>query len=159
MPGWMRGPALLALAAALLAGPIAARAVESDEEGGAQEDPEYVAGRKAVGAKDWPGAIRLMSSAALRDTRNSDIQNYLGYAYRNSGELALSFKHYSRALELNPRHRGAHEYLGEAYLMIGNLAKAEEHLQALKAICLIPCAEYGHLEKRVDEYRRRSGPG
>jgi tetratricopeptide (TPR) repeat protein len=97
-----------------------------------------------------------MSSAALRDTRNSDIQNYLGYAYRNSGELALSFKHYSRALELNPRHRGAHEYLGEAYLMIGNLAKAQEHLGALRAICLIPCPEYGQLEKRVDEYRKRT---
>ena len=152
--GWRRRPALLALAAALLAGPLAARAVESDEEGGAQEDPEYVAGRKAVEARDWPGAIRLMSSAALRDTRNADIQNYLGYAYRNSGELPLSFKHYARALQLNPRHRGAHEYLGEAYLMIGNLGKAEEHLSALKAICLIPCPEYGILEAKLAEFRK-----
>jgi Flp pilus assembly protein TadD len=118
-------------------------------------DPDYAQGRAAIESKDWQTAIRLLSSAALRDTRNVEIQNYLGYAYRNAGELPLAFKHYSRALQLNPRHRGAHEYLGEAYLMIGNLAKAQEHLELLKKICLIPCAETGHLENRIADYRRK----
>ncbi len=59
-------------------------------------------------------------------------------------------------LKLNPRHRGAHEYLGEAYLMIRNPAKAEEHLAALRSICLLPCAEYGDLEKKLAEYRKAS---
>ena len=86
---------------------------------------------KAIEAKDWSGAIRFLSSAALRDTRNADIQNYLGYAYRNAGNLDLAFQHYDKALKLSPRHRGAHEYVGEAYLIVGNLAKAEEHLAAL----------------------------
>lgn len=116
-------------------------------------DPDYAQGRAAIESKDWKTAIRLLSSAALRDTRNAEIQNYLGYAYRNAGELPLAFKHYSRALQLNPRHRGAHEYLGEAYLMIGNLAKAEEHLGMLKKICLIPCAETGELERKIGEFR------
>ena len=119
-----------------------------------QLDPDYAAGMRAIEAKDWKSAIRLLGSASLRDTRNADIQNQLAYAYRNSGELPLAFKHYNRALELNPRHRGAHEYLGEAYLMIGNRAKAEEHLAALKKICLIPCGELGHLQKRLDEHRK-----
>ena len=118
-------------------------------------DPEYVAGVAAIEARNWHTAIRLLSSAALRDTRNPEIHNYLGYAYRNAGELPLAFKHYTRALQLNPRHRGAHEYLGEAYLMIGNLAKAEEHLAILKNICLIPCAEMGVLERRIAESRSR----
>jgi Flp pilus assembly protein TadD len=118
-------------------------------------DPDYARGRAAIESKDWKTAIRLLSSAALRDTRNPEIQNYLGYAYRNTGELPLAFKHYSRALQLNPRHRGAHEYLGEAYLMTGNLAKAKEHLETLKKICLIPCAETGHLEKKIAEFRSR----
>jgi Flp pilus assembly protein TadD len=116
-------------------------------------DPDYAQGRAAIESKDWQTAIRLLSSAALRDTRNVEIQNYLGYAYRNAGELPLAFKHYSRALQLNPRHRGAHEYLGEAYLMIGNLPKAQEHLELLKKICLIPCAETGHLESRIAAFR------
>jgi Flp pilus assembly protein TadD len=134
----------------LLAGVGAALADPGEEEDSL--DPEYRQGVAAVEAKDWKTAIGLLSSAALRDTRNADIQNYLGYAYRNTGELALAFKHYQRALQLNPRHRGAHEYLGEAYLMIGNVAKAEEHLALLRKICLIPCAETGVLEKKIAEF-------
>ena len=130
----------------------AAFAAPGDEEP-AGPDPDYSRGVAAVEAKDWNTAIRLLSSASLRDTRNAEIQNYLGYSYRNSGELSHAFKHYARALQLNPRHRGAHEYLGEAYLMIGNAAKAEEHLELLKKICLIPCAETGQLEKRIADYR------
>ena len=120
-------------------------------------DPDYAAGKQAIEAKNWRGAIKSLSSAALRDTRNADIQNYLGYAYRNSGQLEPPFKHYGRALQLNPRHRGAHEYVGEAYLMVNNLSKAEEHLAALQKICLIPCEEYEDLKKQIDVYRKRAG--
>src|SRR5512145_359590 len=133
----------------LLAGMGAALADPGEEEDSL--DPEFRLGVAAVEAKDWKTAIRLLSSAALRDTRNADIQNFLGYAYRNTGELPSAFKHYQRALQLNSRHRGAHEYLGEAYLMIGNVAKAEEHLALLRNICLIPCAETGVLEKKIAE--------
>ena len=140
------------LAGVLFAACGLAWAVPGDEdEPGA--DPDYAAGRAAIEAKQWREAIRLLSSAALRDTRNAEIQNYLGYAYRNAGEMPLAFKHYGRALQLNPRHRGAHEYLGEAYLMIGNVAKAREHLELLKGICLLPCAESGQLEKKIAEFR------
>jgi hypothetical protein len=64
--------------------------------------------------------------------------------------------HYQRALQLDPRHRGAHEYIGEAYLIANNLAKAEEHLASLQRICLIPCEEYEDLKKAVSDYRARA---
>src|SRR5204863_2663673 len=140
--------------ALLLSGARAALADPGDDEGSG--DPEYARGRQAIEAKDWRGAVRLLSSAALRDTRNADLQNYLGYAYRNAGRLELAFRHYQRALELNPRHRGAHEYIGEAYLIANDLANAERHLSALEKICLIPCEEYEDLKKAVAEYRRRA---
>ena len=147
--------AFLGLGLALL--PATAIADPTDEApAGAQLDPDYGAGKAAIEAKNWEAAIRSLSSAALRDTRNADIQNYLGYAYRHTGQLALAFKHYQRALDLNPRHRGAHEYAGEAYLIVNNLAKAEEHLAALEKICLIPCEEYEDLRKAIAEYRRRA---
>ena len=146
----MRGYAL----ACALACAFAVQAAPGEEDD-AGLDPEYARARQALEAKDWRAAIGLLNSAALRDTRNPDIQNYLGYAYRNSGDLALAYRHYHRALQLNPRHRGAHEYLGEAYLMSGNLAKAEEHLALLGKICLIPCEEYAMLERQVAAYRAR----
>jgi Flp pilus assembly protein TadD len=117
-------------------------------------EPDFARGLKAIDAKDWNAAIRLLSSAALRDTRNADIQNSLAYAYRNSGSPGLAFRHYNRALELNPRHRGAHEYLGEAYLMIGNVSKAEEQLAELGKICLIPCEEAAHLAQKIAQWRQ-----
>ena len=120
-------------------------------------DPDYAAGKQAIDTKEWSTAIKSLSSAALRDTRNADIQNYLGYAYRNAGQLNLAFRHYHRALQLNPRHRGAHEYVGEAYLMVHNLAKTEEHLAALHKICLIPCEEYTDLKKKIMGYRGKTG--
>jgi tetratricopeptide (TPR) repeat protein len=148
--------ALILGAGLLLPGAPVADPGENSPEG-ARVDPDYASGKKAIEAKDWSSAIRALTSAALRDTRNADIQNYLGYAYRNSGELDLAFKHYNRALQIDPRHRGAHEYLGEAYLMVNNRAKAEEHLAELKKICLIPCGEYEDLDKAIAAYR--SGPG
>jgi Flp pilus assembly protein TadD len=136
--------------------PAAAAADPTEESpAAAQVDPDYAAGRAAIEAKDWRVAIRSLSSAALRDTRNADIHNYLGYAYRHTGQLDLAFLQYQRALQLDPRHRGAHEYVGEAYLMVNDLAKAEEHLAALGKICLIPCAEYADLKKAIAAYRQR----
>jgi Flp pilus assembly protein TadD len=141
-------PALLVLPAAI-ADPVV-------EDKAAALDPDFATGRAAIEAKDWQGAIRALSSAALRDTRNADIQNSLGYAYRHTGQMDLAFKHYERALQLDPRHRGAHEYVGEAYLMVNDLAKAEAHLSALEKICLIPCEEYDDLKKAIAEYRRKA---
>ena len=143
------GAALFALSGVALADP------SDDDSGGPKLDPDFAAGKKAIDERQWPAAIQALSSAALRDTRNADIENYLGYAYRNSGQYDLAFKHYDRALQLNPRHRGAHEYVGEAYLLVNNVARAEEHLAALKNICLIPCDEIGHLEKKIAEFRSR----
>ena len=124
-----------------------------------QLDPDFGAGLKALGGSDWNGAISALAAAALRDARNADIQNYLGYAYRRLRQFDAAFTHYRRALTLNPRQRSAHEHLGEAYLMLGNRPKAEEHLAALERICLVPCEQYDSLRKAIDKYRSRERQG
>ena len=99
--------------------------------------------------------MRLYQRAEKRHPDHADLQNSLGYAYRNLKQYDLAFKHYKRAIELDPRHRGAHEYIGEAYLMTGDLASAEKHLAALRQICLLPCEELKDLERAVAEYRKQ----
>src|SRR5215468_2400334 len=47
-----------------------------------QLDPDFKAGKRALAAADWNGAIAAFERAALRDPRNADIQNYIGYSYR-----------------------------------------------------------------------------
>jgi len=154
--GLRRGCAVLALLAAFAGGATPCAAVEEDGDPAAMRDPDYAAGRKAIAAKDWNAAIKFFSAAALRDPDNADIQNSLGYAHRKAGKLELAFKHYKRALELNPRHRGAHEYIGEAYLMAGDLASAQKHLEALRKICLLPCEEFADLEREIAAYQKKS---
>jgi len=117
-------------------------------------DPDFAAGKRAIGAGDWEGAIKALTSAALRDARNADIQNHLGYAYRRLRQFDPAMQHYQQALTLNPRHRSAHEHLGEAHLALGNPAKAQEHLAALEQICLIPCDEYDDLQRAIVEYNK-----
>jgi len=140
--------------------PLGAFADPTETRPGAVEaDPDYAAGKQALDRKDWSEAVRRFTQAVLRDPDNADLQNYLGFSYRNLGKLDTAFEHYRRALELNPRHRGAHEYAGEAYLMVGNLARAEEHLKALRQICLLPCEELSDLEREIAAYRKRTGTG
>ena len=127
-------------------------AVDSDPSPPASND--HAAGKKAIDAGDWNGAIKSLTAAAQREPRNADIQNLLGYSYRKSGQLDPAFKHYERALQLDPRHLGAHEYIGEAYLIAKNLSKAEEHLAALGRICVLPCEEYADLRAKVAAYKK-----
>src|SRR5712672_3005846 len=119
----------------------------------AQLEPDFKAGKKALGADNWNDAIAALEAAALRDPLNADIQNYIGYAYRRLNQLGPAIGHYQQALVLNPRHRSAHEHLGEAYLVLGEPATAEQHLAALEDICLIGCDEFDDLKRAIAAYK------
>jgi len=158
---WRRLAAGLALVVAIALGlpsPLLADPAETEPDA-ATWDPEYALGKQALERKDWPEAVKRFTQAALRDPDNADLQNYLGFSHRNLGQLDAAFRHYKRALELNPRHRGAHEYAGEAYLLVGDLASADKHLTALRQICLLPCEELADLERAITAYRQRTGAG
>jgi len=134
--------------------PICTMAVAMPDADWAKLDPEFAAGKKALVAEDWDGAIAVLKSAALRDPRNADIENYIGYAYRRLRQLGPAMGHYQQALMLNPRHRSAHEHLGEASLVLGDLATAQQHLAHLEDICLIGCEEYDDLKRAIAGYKK-----
>ena len=115
-------------------------------------DPDFAAGKRALAVQDWNGALAALKLAALRDPRNADIQNYIGYAYRRLRQFGPAMNNYQQALAMNPRHRSAHEHLGELYLVLQEPAKAEELLAALERICLIPCPELGDLQRAISTY-------
>lgn len=156
----MKCPTTLARLAALLlaASPLGALGNDSSAPEPAKPvDRDLAAPRKAIEAKDWPGAIRLLEQVKARQPSNADVHNLLGYAERHRGNLDAAFAHYETALRLDPKHRGAHEYVGEAWLLAGDLAKAEEHLAALARICTSSCEEYRDLEKSIAGYKRKRG--
>jgi Flp pilus assembly protein TadD len=151
MAGWLGASAekRLAIEAWPICTAMTALVSESDQ---AQLDPDFAAGKRALAAADWKGAIVALELALLRDPRNADIQNYIGYAYHRLRQLGPAMGHYQQALTFNPRHRGAREHLGELYLALGEPIRAEEQLAALKEICLIACGELADLERAIAAY-------
>jgi Flp pilus assembly protein TadD len=122
-----------------------------------RRDPALEAIQAAVGKSDWAQARALARASIEKDAANADYHNLYAYAIRMGAkpEMDLVFKHYSEALRLNPKHRGAHEYLGEAYLMVGNLDKAKGQLKTLDDLCFFSCAEYTMLKKAIADYEAK----
>ena len=114
--------------------------------------------RAAIAKKGWSRALSELQSALRQEPRNAEVHNLLGYTYRkqDTPNLPKAFEHYHKALEFNPKHRGAHEYIGEAYLMDKKPDQAQKHLEALEAICgNKTCEECADLTRSLAEYRKR----
>ena len=109
-------------------------------------------GKQAIEAQDWERAASHLERAARSDPRNADVFNLLAYSYRHLDRIDDAFAYYGRALDLDPRHLGAHEYIGEAYLIVGDPAKAEEHLATLTEICA-SCEETEELAEAIESYK------
>ena len=72
---------------------------------------------------------------------------------KNPPDLDKAFEHYRLALDIDPGHKGAHEYIGEAYLMRNQPAQARMHLATLQRLCgNTTCEEYQHLAKALAAY-------
>ena len=128
-------------------------AADSSPPATTRADPMLDRYHAAAERQDWKSAAAAMNEALAADSRNADYHSLYAYALRRSGtpDMDVVFKHYNEALRLDPKHRGAHEYMGEAYLMVGNVAKAKEHLSALDKICFFGCSEYNELKNAISE--------
>lgn len=148
-------PLIIALLAAGAAASIPGFAADSGPAPAGDPLMERVSA--ATERKDWPAAQAALREALAKDPANADYHNLYAYSIRKGAnpDMSLVFKHYSEALRLDPKHRGAHEYIGEAYLMVGNLPKAKEHLSALDKLCFFPCVEYTDLKKSIAEYEKK----
>ena len=120
------------------------------------QDPGYAQAVNAIEAGQFKTAIPLLEGVVARDERNADAYNWLGYAVRKDGDAVRAILIYQKALALDPKHRGAHEYLGEAYLMVGNVAKAKEHLAQLDKLCFFACNEFTELKNAISAYETKT---
>jgi len=141
----------------VLAAVTVATAADTPEPARAPADRDLGEARTRIAAKDWPGARDVMQKAVARDPGNAEYHNLLAYSIRHTANpnMDVVFKHYGEALRIDPKHKGAHEYVGEAYLLVGNVARAKEHLAALDKLCFFSCEEYRDLKKAIQEYEAR----
>jgi hypothetical protein len=114
--------------------------------------------QEASARQDWTAAAAAMREGVARNPGSADYHNLYAYSLRKgqNPDMNLVFKHYNEALRIDAKHRGAHEYLGEAYLMVGNVAKAKEHLGTLDKLCFFGCSEHTDLKKAIAEYETKT---
>lgn len=134
-----------------------APAIQAADDPAAASDPVLQQAREATARKDFPAATAVLREAVAKTPANPEYHNLYAYTLRKGPhpDMDLVFRHYHEALRLAPKHRGAHEYIGEAYLMVGNVAKAREHLTQLDRLCFFGCEEYSSLKKAIQAHEAK----
>ena len=93
-------------------------------------------------------AYDKFEKAYVKDKKNADILNYLGYTLRKTGSLEEAEKFYLKGLKLDAGHLGINEYLGELYVQTGRIELAKERLQVLSGC---KCEEYDELKELIEK--------
>ena len=141
---------------------LMAFAVASTEAFAASNDDYSVVSNKSVAyhdavklikIHDYDAALAKLKMAEKLADKDADIQNLLGFASRKSGRLEDAARYYQKALQLDPKHKGALEYQGELFLMLGDKVAAEKNLQKLDKICWLGCGELDDLRAAIRNYK------
>jgi len=125
----------------------------SDSNNSKTKSLAYLSAEKLINKKQYSDAIVKLNDALVTDSKNADIYNYLGFSHRKLGKMEEAAFFYNKALEINPKHKGALEYQGEMYLTLNQIGKAEENLKKLDKICFLGCSEFDKLKKSIMDKR------
>ena len=137
-------------------------AASSSGNGAADKTSLYKSGKKLVlrakklekkdkiekAKKLYLKAYSKFEKAYVKDKKNADILNYLGYTLRKTGDFEKAETYYLKGLELDSGHLGINEYLGELYVQTGRLELAKERLEVLSGC---KCEEYEELKELIEE--------
>lgn len=157
MPSFYRFALALPVAALIaLAAPASPTLAAGSIVEPVKSESDYEKAVKDVKAEKYKDAIERLEKVVLKEPGKADAWNYLGYSQRKTGKYDDALKSYTRALDIDPKHKGAREYLGELYLQTDNLPKAEEQLKMLSQLC-DSCSERKDLEKAVATYKKAKG--
>lgn len=113
------------------------------------------AANKSISKGDFAAAYKTLSTGVKKDAKNADIHNLLGYSARKLGNYDASESHYTTALKLDPKHKGALEYMGELYLTLNKPDEAEKLLARLDDICWLGCDEKDTLAAAIADWKAK----
>ena len=136
--------------------PTLAPAADMDPQ--PNEPPWFEGVRQEFKAKRFDAAVEVLKVANA--PTSADWNNLMGYSLRSktSPDYAAAETHYRKALEIDPKHRGALEYYGELLLIRGDLAGAEGLLKRLDKACFFGCRQYSDLKESVAAYKVKNKP-
>ena len=103
--------------------------------------------KKEKAEKLYVKALSKLEKAYLKDKKNPDILNYLGYALRKTGNFEKAEMFYLEGLKLDASHLGINEYLGELYVQTNRIELAKKRLDVLNGC---KCEEYQELKELIE---------
>ena len=119
---------------------------------GSAED--FLAGYHAAYALIYDKGDYVAGIAALRDLGyddNADVATLVGYASRKLGRYDDAKYWYDKALAADPNHAVTWSYYGMWQAEQGNVLKAKDDLEKVRAICgNTDCREYKALKDVID---------
>jgi tetratricopeptide (TPR) repeat protein len=141
----MRLPVLFALA---LAGAFCATGAVAVDNLTYNDASDLASVRAKIKAEDYKAAIEELTPM-LASHQHADVYNLMGFSLRKTGDYKQAYTFYRKALDFDPDHKGALEYLGELYVETGQIEKAKENEDRLKALCPSGCEELADLQKAI----------
>lgn len=126
----------------------------SDSDTTKSKSTAYYAAEKFVNRNEFSKAIKKLNEALVLDNKDADIYNYLGFSHRKLNRLDKASFYYKKALEINPKHKGALEYQGEMFLTLNQIQNAEKNLNKLDKICFLGCVEFDKLKKSIEDAKK-----
>ena len=80
--------------------------------------------------------------------KDPDILNEYAFALRKTGDLKKAEEFYSKALKIDPKHKGALEYYGELLVDTKRIKEAKEILKKLEKC---KCEEFSELKDYINK--------
>ncbi len=124
--------------------------------GYARGDSRLAPFQQLIDDEDYQGAITKLEKALTESPDDADLLTLLAYSHRKSRHFDVALGYYQKALQIDPKHRGANEYLGELYLQTDQLDLALERLEVIDKDCFFGCDEYDKLKQAIDDYRAQN---
>jgi tetratricopeptide (TPR) repeat protein len=118
-----------------------------------KSEQEFIDGYRAARALALEGKYREAIAAflALGHDDSAEVANYIGYANRKLGNYEAAKIWYEKALAADPNHVRTWQYYGMWHVEQGNLLKAKDFLEKIRAICGgTGCREYADLEAAIE---------
>lgn len=149
---------LLAAALLVLAAPVRAEVSVRDnvpfrQDSGLTKAEYFIATHK------YAQAINEAEGVVKRQGPNADAYTYAGIAYERLGDGQKAFDNFRRALMVSQTHLGANTYLMQHYIAAGDMPKAIEQLQVIRAVCgASGCEELAEAESAVNAAKRGEAP-
>jgi tetratricopeptide (TPR) repeat protein len=143
----------------VLAAGAASASVSVKEEVPFRLDSGLTKAEYFIARQKYAEALSESQAVIRRHGPQADAYTYLGLSFQRLGDNKQAAENYARALALAPTHLGANGYMALLHIENGDMPKAIEQMQVLRAVCgASGCEELIAVESAINAARKGAAP-